>query len=92
MTSPRFRAVISDAEYPDVAQERAILEGIGAELIREQVKDEDALIPTLAGAEVILTQYAPLTARVIATLDRCRGIVRYDTMGCGAEFCIPGRG
>jgi len=88
VTSPRFRAVIADAEYPDVAQERAILEGIGAELVRLQVKDEDALIPALAGAEVILAQYAPLTARVLATLDRCRGIVRYgvgyDTVDVGA--------
>ncbi|MCC7372862.1 MAG: C-terminal binding protein [Chloroflexi bacterium] len=77
MSSPRFRAVITDADYPDVAQERAILEGIGAELVREHVKDEAGLIRALAGAEVILTQYAPLTARVLATLDRCKGIVRY---------------
>jgi D-3-phosphoglycerate dehydrogenase len=77
VTSPRFRAVITDAEYPDVAQERAILEGIGAELIREQVKDEDGLIRVLAGADVAITQYGAFTERVFASLDRCKGLVRY---------------
>jgi D-3-phosphoglycerate dehydrogenase len=77
VTSPRFRAVITDADYPDVAQERAILEAVGAELIREHVTTEDELIRVLARADVVLTQYAQLTARVIDSLDRCRGIVRY---------------
>jgi D-3-phosphoglycerate dehydrogenase len=77
VTSPRFRAVITDADYPDVPQERAILEAVGAELVRERLSSEDELIVGLADADVILTQYARLTARVIETLDRCKGIVRY---------------
>lgn len=73
----RFRAVITDADYPDVPQERAILQAIDAELVWANLRTEDDLIRGLAGADVILTQYARLTARVIETLDRCRGIVRY---------------
>ncbi|MFN8636791.1 MAG: C-terminal binding protein [Chloroflexota bacterium] len=74
---PRFRAVITDADYPDVPQERAILQAVDAELVWAKLRTEDELIAGLAGADVILTQYARLTARVIETLDRCRGIVRY---------------
>jgi D-3-phosphoglycerate dehydrogenase len=82
VTSARFRAVITDADYPDVPQERAILQAAGADLVWENLRTEEALIPGLAGADVILTQYAPLTVRVIETLERCRGIVRY---GVGFE-------
>jgi D-3-phosphoglycerate dehydrogenase len=77
VTAPRYRAVITDCDYPDVEQQRAVLEAAGADLIWENLRTEEALIAGLAGAEVLLTQYAPLTARVIASLDRCRGIVRY---------------
>jgi D-3-phosphoglycerate dehydrogenase len=77
VTSPRYRAVITDADYPDVAQERAILQAIGAELVREQLTAEDDLIRALALADVVLNQFSQLTARVIESLDRCRGIVRY---------------
>lgn len=77
MTSPRYRAVITDADYPDVAQERAILQTIGAELVRENLTAEDDLIRALAGVDVVLNQFSQLTARVIDSLDRCRGIVRY---------------
>jgi D-3-phosphoglycerate dehydrogenase len=77
VTAPRSRAVITDCDYPDVEQQRVVLEAAGADLIWENLRTEEALIAGLAGAEVLLTQYAPLTARVIASLDRCRGIVRY---------------
>jgi D-3-phosphoglycerate dehydrogenase len=77
VTSPRFRAVITDCDYPDVEQQRAVVEAAGAELVWENLRTEDALIAGLAGADVLLTQYAPLTARVIESLEGCRGIVRY---------------
>lgn len=77
MTSFRYRAVITDADYPDVAQERAILEAVGAELVREHLTAEDDLIRGLANADVVLNQFSQITARVIDSLDRCRGIVRY---------------
>jgi D-3-phosphoglycerate dehydrogenase / 2-oxoglutarate reductase len=77
VTSSRYRAVITDADYPDVAQERAILQAAGADLIREHLTAEDDLIRALAGADVVLNQFSQITARVIESLDRCRGIVRY---------------
>jgi D-3-phosphoglycerate dehydrogenase len=103
VTSPRLRAVITDADYPDVAQERAILDAAGAELVREHLTAEDDLIRALAGADVILNQFSQLTARVIESLDRCKGIVRYgvgfDTVDvaaatrCGIYVCnVPDYG
>jgi D-3-phosphoglycerate dehydrogenase len=83
---PRFRAVVTDADYPDVAQERAILEAIGAELVRENVQAEDDLIRVLKGADVVLNQYAKLTGRVIDALDRCKGIVRYGVGFDGTDL------
>src|SRR5215212_1170588 len=77
VTSPRYRAVITDADYPDVSEQRAVLEAIDAELVWENLRTEEALVAGLAGADVLLTQYAPLTARVIESLDHCKGIVRY---------------
>lgn len=77
MTSPRFRAVITDCDYPDIEQQRVVIEAAGADLIWGNLRTEDALISGLVGADVLLTQYAPLTARVVESLDQCRGIVRY---------------
>jgi D-3-phosphoglycerate dehydrogenase len=73
---------VTDADYPDLAQERAILEAIGAELVREHVRSEEDLIRVTRGADVLLNQYARLTAPVIDALDWCKGIVRY---GVGFE-------
>ena len=77
MSVPRFRAVVTDADYPDLDQERAILEAIGAELIREDARSEDDLIRVTQGADVVLNQFSLLTGRVVDSLDRCKGIVRY---------------
>ena len=74
---PRFRVVVTDADYPHLDEERAVLEPIGAELVREQALTEDDLIRVCRGADMLLNQYAKLTARVIDSLDRCKGIVRY---------------
>jgi D-3-phosphoglycerate dehydrogenase len=86
LTAQRFRAVITDADYPDVAQERTILEAIGAELIRENARAEDDLIRVLQGADVVLNQYARLTGRVLDSLDRCKGVVRYGVGYDGVDL------
>lgn len=65
--------------------------------------DRERAILGAIGAEVVPTRYAPMTARVIQALDRCRGIVGYgvgwDTVDVQAArrqwiiVCnVPGRG
>ena len=76
----RFRVVITecDFEMPPVIEESQ-LTPIDAAVIVAQCKTEDDLIAACAGADGLLFQYAPLTARVLDRLERCRVIVRYGT-------------
>ena len=80
MTEPRFRVVITDCDFemPPVI-EQAELDPIGAELVVEQCFTEEALIEKVADADGLLEQYAPITARVVDALERCKVIVRYGT-------------
>ena len=73
----RFKVVISDAYYENVDQERALLETIDAELIRCHCKTEDEVIEAAKGCDALICQFAPITLRVIETLDNCKVIVRY---------------
>jgi len=49
----------------------------GAQLVISDCYSEDELISTCAGADGILLNQAPMTARVIKTLDNCKVISRY---------------
>jgi D-3-phosphoglycerate dehydrogenase len=75
--SPRYRVVIADYDYPSLDEERAVLDAIGAELVPHHARTEVELIAACRGADAVLCQYARMTGAVIASLDRCRAIVRY---------------
>jgi len=73
---PGFRVLVTDQVFPDVAVERELLAGIGAELevasgSREQV------LGLASGADALLNTYMPLDRDAIARLKRCRVIARY---------------
>jgi D-3-phosphoglycerate dehydrogenase len=55
------------------------LRAIGAELVLTECKNEDDVIKKAHGADGLLVRWAPLTARVINTLDKCKIISRYGT-------------
>jgi D-3-phosphoglycerate dehydrogenase len=74
---PRYRVVIADYDYPSLDEERAVLDAIGAELAPHHARTEADLIAACRGADAVLCQYALMTRAVIASLDRCRVIVRY---------------
>lgn len=71
--------VIADYDYGDVEIERAIIEGAGLELVAAQCKSEDEIIDVAQYAQAIIAQYAPVSAKVITALARCRVIARYGT-------------
>ncbi|MBO0810449.1 MAG: C-terminal binding protein [Microlunatus sp.] len=71
--------VIADYDYGDVDIERRIIEGAGLELIAAQCKSEDEVITVAKDAAAVVTQYAGISARVIAELSRCHVIARYGT-------------
>ncbi|HEY1603560.1 MAG TPA: C-terminal binding protein [Pirellulales bacterium] len=72
------KVAITDYTFSSLDIESAILEPLGVEVVSWQEKRTAAELPQLvADAEYIITQFAPLTADVIASLTRAKVIVRY---------------
>jgi D-3-phosphoglycerate dehydrogenase len=79
----RFKVIISDYDYGDIAVERAILEPIGAEVMGLQARREEDLLAAAKDCDAIMTQYARVGARTIAAMERCKVIARY---GVGVDI------
>jgi D-3-phosphoglycerate dehydrogenase len=68
---------ITDYTFPDLEIEASILAAAGAELHHGNDKQIPALKSLVAEADAVITQFAPLTAEVIAAMQRAQVIVRY---------------
>jgi D-3-phosphoglycerate dehydrogenase len=79
VNQPGQTVVIADYDYGDVDIERAIIEGAGLQLIAAQCRTEDEVIDAARDADAIIAQYAPVGARAIGALARCRVIAGYGT-------------
>jgi D-3-phosphoglycerate dehydrogenase / 2-oxoglutarate reductase len=77
-----MKIVITDHRFPNVDEERRLVEAAGGELIVGQTTDEDQLVEFCREADGVLAVRAPITRRVIEAMERCRIIVRY---GIGVE-------
>lgn len=77
-----FTVVYTDHGFPDVATERALIEAAGGTLRVAQCETANDVIVAAQEADALLVQWAPITADVIAALDRCRVIVR---VGIGVD-------
>ncbi|MEM3608622.1 MAG: C-terminal binding protein [Candidatus Bathyarchaeia archaeon] len=75
MTRPRV--VVTDHVYPSIEIERGILESSGFSFKVYQCKDEEEVVKACREADGILTTFAPITRRVIQSLDRAKVIVRH---------------
>jgi D-3-phosphoglycerate dehydrogenase len=71
------KVLITDFNYPDVELERSILEGAGLELLEAHCRTEEDVIEAGQEVSALLTQYAPITARVLAELPKLRMVGRY---------------
>ena len=69
--------VITDHVFASLSIERDLLGAIGATVVPLQAKSEDDLLEAVAEADALLVCYAPVTARVIERMARCRIIARY---------------
>jgi D-3-phosphoglycerate dehydrogenase len=69
--------LVTDYTFPDLEIETSILEPIGCKIKPHQCRTEADLLAVVSGADWVLTQFAPVNARVIAALDKTRLIVRY---------------
>jgi len=72
-----MRVVVTDHGFPSVSIERALIESAGGELRTFQCRSESDVIEAARDADAILVQFAPVTRAVIASLTRCKAIVRY---------------
>jgi D-3-phosphoglycerate dehydrogenase / 2-oxoglutarate reductase len=68
---------LTDQVFPNLDVERSILSGIGAELELLPDPSPDTIRTQAAGAEALLTTYAPIDRETIGALERCRVISRY---------------
>ncbi|MFQ6066034.1 MAG: C-terminal binding protein [bacterium] len=77
MAKNRMKVVVTDYDYPSLDLERKVLEEIDPEFVGAHCITEEEVIAAAEDADGLLNQYAPLTRRVIKSLDRCKVICRY---------------
>ena len=77
MQQQRRRVVITDCDHGSVDIEREVAEQYGYELVLAQCVAEEEVIAAARGADAILTQYAPVTGKVLARLPELIAVGRY---------------
>lgn len=74
----RFKIAITDYQYDTIEPQREVVRAFPeAELIDFQCRTEEDVLANCADADILINQYAPMTARVIGALTNCRAIIRY---------------
>jgi len=74
--SEKFKVIYTDHGFKNIEIERSIIESANGDLIVAKCKIVEDVLATAAGADALLVQWAPVTAEVIKTLNRCKIIVR----------------
>ena len=69
--------VVTDYKFPDLALEQAAAEHAGCVLIGHHCESEAELKAAVTDADAVITQFARLSAPVLAAMTRARAIVRY---------------
>lgn len=72
-----MKVVVTDYSFPSLEIEEGLLAPAGATLVGGQCKTPDALIPFVADADAVITQFAPVRRPVIEAMTRAKVIVRY---------------
>ncbi|MER5478179.1 C-terminal binding protein [Streptomyces sp. NPDC002734] len=71
------RIVITDCDHDTIEPEQRAAAAAGVELVLADCADEDDVIAAGAGADGLIVQYAPITARVLESLPRLKVVSRY---------------
>ncbi len=72
-----MKIMYTDTDHPSLDIERGVIEGAGMSFTVAQCKTEDDVIANCGDAEILINQYAPITARVMDSLPKFRMVVRY---------------
>lgn len=71
------KVVITDWGFPSLEPEQTVFRGHDVDLVPHQCKTEDEVAAVVADADVVMAQWAPVRAKAIGAMKRCKGIVRY---------------
>jgi D-3-phosphoglycerate dehydrogenase len=71
------RFLVTDCDFPDLSVERSVIEEAGHELAVAQCRTEEDVIAAAGGCAGVLTQYAPMNARVFQALPELRIVSRF---------------
>ena len=77
------KVVITDYDYGDLEIEKAILHGVGAEVIPLQAKCEEDLFEAAEDCFGMINQYARVGRETIQRMKQCKIIARY---GVGVDI------
>jgi len=77
MENKKFTVAITDAEYASHEPEREALSKLNVNLVKFQCKTEDDVIKNCRSVDALLTQYAPISRKVIESLENVKIIARY---------------
>jgi len=73
----KWKVVVTDWEYSDLRYEESVLDSERFELVPAQCRTEEEVIAACRDADALINQYAPITSKVIDSLQKCRVITRY---------------
>ncbi|MEM2001733.1 MAG: C-terminal binding protein [Candidatus Methanomethylicaceae archaeon] len=73
----RWTVVITDYNYPDLHIEETELANWEARVVPAQCRTPEEVLSVAEEADAIISQYAPITRKVIRGLKRCKVIGRY---------------
>jgi len=68
----KFSVVLTDYEWPDLSIEHGIFSPHGVNFTAAHCKNEDDVLSVAENADAIISEYAPLSGRVIQALRKCK--------------------
>ena len=79
-SQPKFRVVLTDYEWPDLNVEHGIFSPLGIQFTAARCTSEEDVIRVAEGADAVISEYAPLSERVLQSLGGCK-IVSMNAAG-----------
>lgn len=73
----KWKVVVTDWEYADLRYEEQVLGSERIEFVPAQCRTEEDVIASCRDADALINQYAPISRKVIDSLQACKVITRY---------------
>ncbi|ARP43008.1 MULTISPECIES: C-terminal binding protein [Geobacillus] len=73
----KYKVVVTDYEFQTLKPEQEVLSPLNVDFVVAQCYTEEEVIAVCKDADAIINQYAPISAKVIDQLEKCKVISRY---------------